>query len=292
MDSNISKIIEKFQLSEITEYYIYTNISKLLKNKEDKEILEKIADEEMKHYYIWEKYTNKQLEPSKIKVFTYTLLARILGYTFILKLMESKANGVIEVYTKNSDMIKEIPEINEIYDDEVQHEKEMLELIDEKRLQYVSSMVLGMNDAIVEFTGALAGYSFALKDNRLITLIGLITGISATLSMASSEYLSTKHEGDKNPFEAASYTGIAYLITVLALIAPYALLPKESVLLALFIMLIIVISIIGIFNYYITIAKGGIFRKRFFEMASISLGVAFVSFIIGILLKKFIGIEF
>lgn len=76
-------------------------------------------------------------------------------------------------------------------------------------------MVLGMNDAIVEFTGALAGYSFALSDNRLITLIGLITGISATLSMASSEYLSTKHEGVKNPFEALKI-GFAYFITVIA----------------------------------------------------------------------------
>ena len=138
------------------------------------------------------KEESKDIKPSKLKIFTYSNLARVFGYTFVLKLMENKLNGVIKEYTGNTDMINEIPEIKEIYDDEVLHEQEMLELIDEKRLQYVSSMVLGMNDAIVEFTGA----------------------------------------------------------------------------------------------------KGGVFKKQFFEMAAISLGVASISFIIGIVLKKIIGIEF
>ena len=205
MDESMKKI-EEFQLNEITEYYIYKNIAKMVKNKEDKKILLKIADEELKHYNLWKSHTNKDIKPSKLKIFIYSNLARVFGYTFGLKLMENKLNGIIKEYTENTDMINE------------------------KRLQYVSSMVLGMNDAIVEFTGALAGYSFALSDNRLITLIGLITGISATLSMASSEYLSTKHEGVKNPFEAAAYTGFAYFITVIALILPYALLPKYAIL--------------------------------------------------------------
>ena len=291
MDESMKKI-EEFQLNEITEYHIYKNIAKMVKNKEDKKILQKIADEELKHYNLWKSHTNKDIKPSKLKIFMYSNLARVFGYTFVLKLMENKLNGVIKEYTENADMINEIPEIKEIYDDEVLHEQEMLELIDEKRLQYVSSMVLGMNDAIVEFTGARAGYSFALSDNRLITLIGLITGISATLSMASSEYLSTKHEGVKNPFEAAAYTGFAYFITVIALISPYALLPKHAILPALGIMLLVVIFIIGVFNYYVTVAKGGVFKKQFFEMAAISLGVASISFIIGIVLKKIIGIEF
>ncbi len=292
MGVNIKKVVESFQLSEITEYYIYMNIAKMIKNEEDEVILENIAKEEIKHYEIWKKYTGKDIKPSKISIIIHTILAYVLGYTFTLKLMENKANKVVELYTNNDAMIQEIPEMKEIYDDEVRHEKEMLELIDEKRLQYVSSMVLGMNDAIVEFTGALAGYSFALRDNRLITLIGLITGISATLSMASSEYLSSKHDGEKNPFEAAMYTGVAYLLTVFLLISPYLFLPKESVLLALGIMLVIVIFIIAIFNYYITVAKGGEFKKRFIEMASISLGVSLVSFTIGIILKKLIGIDF
>ena len=55
-------------------------------------------------------------------------------------------------------------------------------------------MVLGLNDALVEFTGALAGYTFALQNTLLVAMTGLITGVAASLSMATSEYLSTKSE--------------------------------------------------------------------------------------------------
>ena len=36
------------------------------------------------------------------------------------------------------------------------------------------------------------GFTLALSDSKLIALTGSITGIAAALSMASSEYLSTK----------------------------------------------------------------------------------------------------
>ena len=50
----------------------------------------------------------------------------------------------------------------------------------------MGSVVLGLNDELVEFTGALAGFTLALSDHRLIALTGSITGIAAALSMASS----------------------------------------------------------------------------------------------------------
>lgn len=62
------------------------------------------------------------------------------------------------------------------------------------RLSYMSSVVLGLNDALVEFTGALAGFTLALNEPRLVALTGSITGVAAALSMAASEYLSTKSD--------------------------------------------------------------------------------------------------
>ena len=62
----------------------------------------------------------------------------------------------------------------------------------------------GLNDALVELTGALAGLTFAFKDSRTIALAGLITGISASFSMAASDYLSNKADDDgKNPTRSA-----------------------------------------------------------------------------------------
>lgn len=164
-------------------------------------------------------------------------------------------------------------------------------MIDEEKLQYVGSMVLGLNDALVEFTGSLAGWTFAMQSNKLILLAGIITGISATLSMASSEYLSAKNEGEENPLKSAIYTGIAYIITVVILLIPYAILPNEYFIHSLIIMLLFVIIIIAAFNFYISVAKDLNFKEKFKEMSLISLSVASVSFIIGILVKKFIGID-
>ncbi|MDD4419757.1 MAG: rubrerythrin family protein, partial [Bacteroides graminisolvens] len=118
-----------------------------------------------------------------------------------------------------------------------------------------------------------------------------ITGIAAALSMASSEYLSTKSDGDgeKHPVKAAVYTGFAYIVTVFALILPFILI--SNVLAALGLMLVAALIIIGLFNYYYAVAKSESFKKRFVEMAVLSFSVATVSFLIGYALKYFTGIE-
>jgi VIT1/CCC1 family predicted Fe2+/Mn2+ transporter len=288
LSDSIKKLVEKMQIDEITEYYIYSKVAKGIKNDNNRKVLEKIANEEKAHSYVWKKYTNKEAKPKKLKVFWYVLISRILGFTFALKLLEKgeEAAGI------NYDIIaKEIPKAKEIADDEDRHEKELLGLLDEEKLKYVGSMVLGLNDALVELTGTLAGLSLAIQNTRIIALSGLITGISATLSMASSEFLSARSEGRKDALKSCTYTGIAYLFTVIILILPFLLLPPEDYLVALGIMIASVVLIIAGFNYYISIAKDLKFKRRFLEMTGISLGVAVISFGIGILVKKFLGID-
>lgn len=284
------KLLKKLQADELTEKLIYMRIAKGINNIEDKNTLTLIANEEQKHYDVWKKYTKCDVKPNLILVFWYTLLSKILGYTFSIKIMELKQNTYIDKATKTL-LEKNIPESIIVFLEEDVHEQKLIEMIDEDRLQYVGSMVLGLNDALVEFTGCLAGWSFAMQSNKLISLAGLITGISATLSMASSEYLSAKNEGDKNALRSASYTGIAYLITVVILILPYLLLPDNMYMISLLIMLIGVIVIIAAFNYYISVAKGLSFKEKFKEMSIISLSVAGISFIIGLLVKRFLGID-
>ena len=95
-------------------------------------------------------------------------------------------------------------------DEEEVHENKLIGLIDEEGLNYMGAVVLGLNDALVEFTGALAGYTFALQNPKLIALTGSITGIAAALSMAASEYLSSRADNDgKNAIKAVSYTHLA-----------------------------------------------------------------------------------
>lgn len=282
------KILTALQKNEVTEAEIYRRIARFVKDEHNKKVLENIASEEEKHAVIWSRYTGKTVKPNMRKVRRWTFLARLLGFTFALKKMESGEDKA----TKNYDFLSsEVPEAKAISEDEERHENQLLSMLDEERLQYVGSMVLGLSDALVELSGTLAGLTFALQNTRLIALSGLITGISATLSMASSEYLSAKSDGDENAKKSATYTGIAYLFTVAAMVLPYLLLPSHSFLLALIIMLSVVVIIIAGFSYYISVAKELSFKKRFFEMAGISLSVAAISFVIGILVKQFLGID-
>ena len=276
------------QQDEITDQVTYKAIARKIKNPENKKILEKIAAEEKKHYEILKRYTNRSLKPEPLKVWWRTLMASILGFTFTIKLMESSEAIAQHNY---SDLIKEVPEAEIIVAEEEEHEEKLINMLNEERLQYVGSMVLGLNDALVELTGTLAGLSFALQNTRIIALSGLITGISATLSMASSEFLSAKSEGNKDALKSSFYTGIAYLITVVMLILPYLLLPPQKYMLALFTMLITVVAIIAAFNYYIAVAKDLPFKRRFLEMATISLSVAVLSFVVGLIVKNALGVD-
>jgi len=154
-----------------------------------------------------------------------------------------------------------------------------------RKLKYTGSVVLGLNDALVELTGALAGFSFALQNTRLIAVLGVITGVAAALSMASSEYLSIRsdsHDGH-HPVRAAIYTGIAYMTVVILLIIPFFVFSHYLV--SLLMTLIIGLAIIVAFTFYISRANKLSFWKRFLEMAGISFGVALISFIIGYLVR-------
>ena len=290
--SNISEktlnIIKKCQQNEVDEYNIYSRIAKFIKKKDDSETLLKIAREEKSHAELWQKYTGVMPKMNKAKVWFYCALTRIFGYTFAIKLMEGGEQNADETYNNISD---EIPEAAAIALSEQQHESALIDMLDEERLQYVGSMVLGLNDALVELTGTLAGLTFALQNNRLVALSGLITGVSATFSMTASSYLSAKSDNDPNAVKSCAYTGIMYLITVVLLAAPYLLFPATAYLPAIITMLIFVALIILGFNYYISVAKSLNFKQRFMEMFVISGSVALLSFVVGLLVKAWLGID-
>ncbi len=290
----LQRKVLRYQAKEILEKHVYEKIASLIKKDADKATLLKIAAEEQRHYDIWKRYTGVDVKYSKVRALYYVLLARLLGYTFAIKRMESplykeNAGEAVEVIEALETVV---PEVKSILIDEEAHEKALIEIIDEEKLRYVGSIVLGLNDALVEFTGSLAGWTFAMQSNRLIALAGLITGVSATLSMASSEYLSVRHEeGGKNALKSASYTGFAYLMTVMLLLLPYLVLPDGAYFISLGIMLLLAISVIAAFNYYISVTRTISFKKKFLEMSLVSLSVAAVSFVIGLLVKRFLGLD-
>jgi VIT1/CCC1 family predicted Fe2+/Mn2+ transporter len=287
LDRETEKAILTAQKSEITEHFVYEKLSQSIKDPHNKEILKRISSDELKHYAFWKKYTHKDAKPDKLKIWKYFLITKILGITFGIKLMERGEEKAQVTYEKIS---KSVPDAKSIIKDEDEHEKQLIDLIDEERLRYVGSMVLGLNDALVELTGALAGLTLALQNIRVVAMAGLITGVAASFSMAASEYLSTKSEGGgKNPVKASVYTGSAYVLTVLFLIFPFLILTNLYLCLGLTILNAIIV--IFVFTFYISVAKDISFTKRFFEMTMISLGIAALTFAIGFLIRTFLNVE-
>ncbi len=287
LSEDIRKKVIHFQQTEITEYHIYKRLAQRIKSQENARILNQIADDELRHYNGWKEYSKEEVQPRWFFVWFYYLVSMLFGFTFGVKLMEQ---GEQSAQANYADVKKEIPQAAKYQDEEDKHETQLIDMLDEERLQYAGSVVLGLNDALVELTGALAGLTLALQNVKLIALSGLITGIAASLSMAASEYLSTRSEKtSKQPVRAAIYTGIAYIITVTLLILPYLLF--ENYYLDLAIALTTAVIIIAVFNYYISVAKGESFRERFIEMAGLSLSVAAFSFVIGYFIRQWLGIE-
>lgn len=280
------KIVLKAQKLEISEYYIYKHLAKMCKTN-NRQALAKLSEDSLKHYRYWQRITNKKVLPNKFRIWWYVWVSKFFGLTFGIKLLEQSEEQAEKLYTKIKILDQDF---NWIIKQEKGHEKGAEKLIDEDLLKYVSSIILGSNDALVELTGALAGLTLALQNNQLIAATGLITGLAASLSMASSEYLSTKSEvGVKKPVRAAIYTGMAYVLTVIFLILPYFVF--SHYLISLGATLLSAAIIILLMSFYVSVTQGISFKRRFTENIILSFGVALLSFIIGYLVREIFGID-
>jgi VIT1/CCC1 family predicted Fe2+/Mn2+ transporter len=283
----IHPIALKAQKAELTEHLIYKKLAQTTADDSNRQILEEIAGEELRHYDMLKSQTGEGMRASGWKVWIYYSLARVLGFAFAMRMMEHREDLAQEMYRKISQFL---PEAEEIEQDEYRHEEKLIDLVEEDYLQYASSVVLGLNDALVELTGAIAGFTLALQDTAIIAMTSVVTGISASLSMAGSEFLSTKtdEQSSKSPLKASFYTGVAYLSATIILVLPFFLLTNHFV--ALGWTVLNALFLILLFNFYISVAKGYSFKRRFAQMASISLGVAVVSFFIGFLVRHYWGV--
>ncbi len=182
LDEKTRSVIEAFQRAEITEYHIYRKLAARERDPANSRILAQIGQDEKRHYDFWREYSGREARPDRLKVHFLTWISRIFGLTFGIKLMEK---GEERAQIRYAELIAAIPEANRIAEEEGDHERDLVGMIEEERLCYSGSIVLGLSDALVELTGVLAGFTFALQNMQIIAVSGLITGIAASFSMAS-----------------------------------------------------------------------------------------------------------
>lgn len=278
----------KQQQSEINDHTIYKALASYQENEENRKIFEKIAKDEKSHYEFWVKITNKQIEAQKFVVWWYILLVKVFGTSFALKSLEKRESGAEAFY---KELFEIYPESKKIYKQEVEHEFELIDMLNDKKLLYAGAIVLGMNDALVELTGTLSGIAFAFDKTLVVGLTGLIMGIAASLSMAGSAYFEAKENPSDNinPLVYSLYTGVSYILTTTILVIPFFIFEEMNY--SLIMMFLSAFFAIISYNFYISVAKDLSFSKRVVQMSVITFGVALISFGIGYVVKYYIGIE-
>ena len=273
-----------FQKSEITEHEIYKNLGAKVRGLKSRRILSQIADDEMRHYNIWKTYTRQDIAPNRLKVWFFSFISLVFGFTFAVKLMENSEKRANLLYSRFPGSFKEV---NGIIRDEEEHEQALQMLFDEERLQYAGSVLFTLNNALVQLFGVLAGLTFALQNGRAVVFTASITGLAAAFSMGASSYLAASVPGGGNPLVAAFSTGFAYIVTLLLLISPYFIF--NDLVLSFVASLFVAVVIIGLFNYYISVVRHLSFKSRFLEMVTLSATVAALSVLSGYLLRSAFG---
>ncbi|MEC8997629.1 MAG: VIT1/CCC1 family protein [Candidatus Thermoplasmatota archaeon] len=292
MDDSKRERLLHLQRMEATEAEVYRRLAKMQEDPVNQSILEGIALEEERHEAVIAEMTGEEVKADRAKVARQIVLARLFGFTFSVKMMEATEQDAAAEYRNLG--------LHDIAEEEEAHEQNMIGMLDEERLRYSGSVVLGMSDALVELTGALAGLTFALQDLNLVALAGLVTGIAAAFSMGASEYLSSRTEKKaESAVKAAFFTWISYLLTVLLLVAPFLIFQADSPefhglgphVQALMCTFAAGLLIVALFNFYLSVIEEVSFRSRFLEMAGILGVVSLISYGIGIALRGALGVD-
>ena len=277
---------DQFAENEYRDYVTYRELATIETVPEFKRILEELVQHEQEHYRFWLQFSSvKTHRVGAIEIAWLKFIRKVLGLTFTAKLLEQHEHEAIHDYTaflaNAQDAVKTT--LQEIIGHETHHERELIGQIREGRVQFLGSIVLGINDGLIELTGALTGFTFALGQHLHVALLGLVTGVAASLSMAASAYQQARHEEGKDARKAGLYTGLSYFIVVLLLILPFFLIP--NVYAALGVMFAVILVLITAFSYYAAVLFERNFRRQFLEMLLFSLGVAAAAFILGSLVR-------
>lgn len=259
-------------------------LSRKPKNNEKVASLDVLINEDKRHLNSLCEKTGKKAKTSGFRYFLLCVLNFFFGLTFSLRVLERLEENLHIGYML---YIRDESSLAYLIKEEQKHRELLDKILEDYKLIYASMIVLSLNDAIVEMSAAIAGFTFALKNITTIYITSLITGISAALSMAASAFLSARQEKELNPFKAMIVTGLTYIITVFCLLIPYFPFIAISNYARVGIMLGVALFIVFFFNFYISVAKKQSLARNFFTMGGIAILIASISFGIGQLINKF-----
>lgn len=276
-----------FALRALGNYEAYRHLAEGERNEHLRLLFEELSRVAREQFNFWSQKTGvrgDELKRGKSKFIWYSFLRFMLGATLMAKFMiERERVALLRFDVYCVDCINE--EERRMVTAFIERSLALIHAEKDRRYEFFSYIVLGFNDALIELTGALIGFSLALRDPTLVSIAGLITGVSAAGSMASSAYLQAAHEDGRDPLIAAGFTGISYLLIAVALVLPFIFLP--SLPLSIGAMLTIVLILVSVISFYSSILLGKSYPRQLRQILFLSLGVALLSFTFGYILNYF-----
>ena len=278
---------------EIIDSVVYKKLSKMSYpgNEKFKVTLAHLADMEHDHYDFFRKYCpDRNVTASNFMVNFVVMLRVLLGVTFAVRYLERNEASTIRKYREAAPLIpaEDRAKLQQIIADEEEHEREFSEQFQEPHIKYISFIVLGLADALVEIAGIHAGSLGIFNKTELAGLAGIVAGAAASVAMASAAYAQAKAGFKGSAALSAVYTGISYFVTAVILATPYFL--TQQMLNALLTSLTLAVLLIAFITFFGSVISGSNFRKDFLEITSIMFGATVALYVLGTAIRYFTGI--
>ncbi len=287
----LAKVAAESARDEYTDGAVYLALSHREKNQAFKKALEQLSAGERTHYEFWKTFApNVNVKVNRLKVFFIVLLRLTLGLTFTMKFLERHEESLHKRYKQIAESIPVVDKARflAMMADEENQENLLMGEIHEGRVKYMSFIVLGLADAVVEISGIHAGSLGIYKVTELAGIAGVVAGMAASIAMASAAYAQAKQGFEGSAKWSAIYTGVSYMITAVLLAGPYFL--TGSMVGALGTSLVIGVLLVAAMTYYDTIISARAFKRQFAEIAGIILAASLALYIAGTLIRQLLGI--
>ncbi|HZY93833.1 MAG TPA: rubrerythrin family protein [Candidatus Bathyarchaeia archaeon] len=277
---------------EYTDGAVYLALSRRERNQEFKAALEGLGRGEQSHYEFWKHFApNVEVNAKRLKLYFVLLLRFTLGLTFTMKFLERHEDKLHKRYREIAKMIppEDMARFQAMMEEEEKQEEALMGKVHEGRVKYMSFIVLGLADAVVEISGIHAGSLGIYKKTELAGLAGVIAGMAASVAMASAAYAQAKQGFEGSAKWSAIYTGVSYMFTAVFLALPYFL--TSNMISALSTSLVIGVILVAMMTYYDTVISAKPFARQFAEIAGIILAASLALYIAGTIINQLLGIS-
>lgn len=313
MKDEKEKLARHLFMDEVVDYQIYRSLSGSVKEKSLSVLLGRLAQMEKAHMELWQEMAGIKSSArveipmlESLRMYIMFFLRNVLGIAFTIKLMTRHEKLRLQEYlraVKNLNLSsKERKQLNAVIEDEKYSEATLAESLRkfQGQLAYIRSIVLGLNDGLVEVTAAVAGIAVVATSGLVVIVSGLIIGISGMLSMAVGVYLASRsgdlvEEGEAKmqsmettPSKEAFYTGAYYLFGAIVPVIPFIL--GLTGIWGIITAALLTSIILSTASMIIAIVSGTSIANRVREMLILSLSAVAITVVLGFIVRTYLGI--